>query len=250
MKKSFDAAKNRFLGLLSADGYKIESEHCDDTGCWAVYKNDKDKLKLELNPSEKRFFLYRGEADTPDDQLAQDQSYLFDLDGGDGERQAESAAYEFADTIASPRPVAKQNSYQRQKRDKTTDESSAAFFINRIPSIMPECREPLLKHKAHYEVLLPNFFCEEVVKPAMLEMLRKGDDQKKASAFFELLSNQYKGGELNAKSIIVQTLLNSITDERQIEYAESKMDEELKKAWKAGRKYIGKDIKPEKKSAM
>lgn len=250
MKKCFDAAKNRFLGLISAEGYKIESEHCDDSGCWAVYANDSTKLKLELNPAEKRFYLYRGESDTPNDQLGEDQSYLFDMEAGDGERQAESVAYEFADTIAAPRPVSQQKAYTRQKKDKSTDESSAVFFVNRVPSIMPECREPLLKHKNHYETLLPNFFCEEIVKPAMHEMLRKGSEKAKINSFFDLLSNHYKSGDLNTKSIIIHTLLNTITDEKQIEYVESKIDEELLKAWKLGRKYIGKEVKPERKSAM
>lgn len=250
MKKSFDAAKNKFLNLIAEEGFTMEKESFDDNGGAAVYKNDKMKLRLELRPAEKRFVLFRGEADAAADDMEEYQSYLFDVDAGDGERQAESVAYEFADNIATAKAAPVQNTYTRQKKDRNADESSAPFFINRIPTIMPECREPLLKHKAHYEALLPNFFCEEVVKPAMLEMLRRGDDQKKATAFFELLSNHYVSGDLNVKSIIVQTLLNSITGERDIEYVEGKLSDDLKKAWKLGRKYIGKNVKPEKKSAM
>lgn len=251
MKKYFDAAKNRFLNLISDEGFKLTREFSDDTSCYAEFANDKTKLKLELKPAEKRFYLYR--ADGEEEELALSQNYLFDIAAGDDEHQAESAAYEFAESVSSPAPVksaADKGTYTRQKKDKNTDESSAPFFVNRIPSIMPECREPLLKHKAHYETLLPNSFCEEVVKPAMLKMIKEGKDKKKINDFFELLSNHYATGDLNAKSIIVQTLLNSITREPDIEYVEGKISEDLKKAWRAGRKYIGKNVKPEKKSSM
>ena len=45
------------------------------------------------------------------------------------------------------------------------------------------------------------------------------------------------------------TILNSITGEERIEYVNSLLSDNLKKAWKSARKFIGKQVKPEKESA-
>ena len=57
------------------------------------------------------------------------------------------------------------------KKERDTDESSAVYFVNRIPGVLPEFREPLLLHKVYFDMLLPNKFCEEVVNSAVARLL-------------------------------------------------------------------------------
>ena len=58
----------------------------------------------------------------------------------------------------------------------------------------------------------------------------------------------YDSGDMDVKSIITMTILNSITGEERIGYVESLLSDTLKKSWKSARKFIGKTVKPEKES--
>lgn len=215
------------------------------TASGAVFTSEDSAFRVEYCESTKTFDLYRG-ADSSN--LVKTQSYLFDPAAGDDMRQADSAAYDFIDAL-TVKPKTAKTRYQRAATDTTTgDESSALFFVNRIPGILPECRQPMIDHKAHYETLLPEKFCDEVVTVALGNMLRSGKDGDKLRKFCELLSAMYLNGNLDTKSIIVQTILNSVTRPADIEYIEDMLSEELRRSWASGRKFIGKTLPPEKDS--
>lgn len=250
MKTYFDIVKNRMIAALEGEGFVLQSETDSETAPSATLASDTALVRIAYNSAAKAFELYRGKSDSAEDELVKSQTYLFDADNGDDAREAESVANDFLDAIKSKPAQTARSLTSRTVKNSDADENSAVFFVNRIPAVMLECRDPLLEHKQHYETLLPNFFCEEVVVPAMLDMLKDGRDKNKIGKFFDLLSNMYKDGDLDTKSIIVQTLLNSITDPVQMEFAEGKISVDLKKAWIAGRKYIGKEVKPEKMSTM
>ena len=97
-------------------------------------------------------------------------------------------------------------------------------------------------------MLLPNQFCEEVVTVAVAKMLDDKKRKKNAQEFFEFLDKMYKLGGLDVKSIITMTILNSITDEQRIVSVEEMLSADLAKAWRMARRYIGKEVKPEKES--
>ncbi|MBQ4312724.1 MAG: hypothetical protein IJC18_00815 [Clostridia bacterium] len=250
MKQCFDIVKVKLLEALSEKEYRLESDKHDGDVMSALYLSEKDSIKLEYDMKSKLFNLYRGDEEGKEDSFARTQTYLFDFENGDGIKEAAGVANEFIDTMQGselkPLPSAAK---QRKRKDKDSDESSAEFFVNRIPSVMIECREPLFKHKTHYGQVLPRQFCEEVVTVAMHDMLKKGD-KKKINDFFTLLSNMYKQGDLDARSIIIQVLLNDVTNPVDKELVESILDPEVEKAWSAGRRYIGKKVKPEKMNKM
>jgi len=242
MKDCFNAVVNKLVSALAEDGFELKSQG----DFVAVIANSESAARLEYSPKQKLFILYRG---TPEDKQAdytRDQAYLFDMDAGDGMQQTTGVANEFADTLRTKRAPVKK---EQKKRDPDSDESSASFFVNRIPGVMPECREPLLKHKSHYGRLLPRWFCEEVVTKAMNDALRNGNEKQKCHQFFELLSNMHAQGDLDTKSIIVQVILKAVS-ERDVEYVESLISADLKKAWAAGRKWYTRQVKPEKVSRM
>lgn len=249
----FDAAKSKLAANLS--DYRLIDTIQNGTNESAVFTNDKTNIKILYSPELKRFFLFRGEAGCAIDDYSELQSYFFEAsDDEDADlRDAASVANEFTDTLgATPyTPVIPAASRKVGKKDRDNDETSAVFFVNRIPTILPECRNALLQHKAHYDMLLPNNFCEEVVNAAVDAMLKNKSSAKgkeTAEKFFEFLSEMYSTGDLDVKSIITITILNHITGDENIEYVEELLSADLIKAWKSARHFIGKDVKPEKVS--
>ena len=248
MKERFDAVIKRLIDGLGEEGYELRSQNESGGDFAAVIANSENVARIEFSRKNKMFYLYRGTVEDQQKDFVRSQSYLFDPEQ-DGLRETNGVANEFIDTMCKKQPRTAAAA-QRRRRDADSDESSAVFFVNRIPTVMPECREPLLRHKAHYGQLLPRWFCEEVVVTAMNDMLRDGTDKDKCRAFFELLSNMYTHGDLDTKSIIVQVLLASISSQRDIEYVQTLVSPDLKKAWNAGKKWFGKNVKPEKRSRL
>lgn len=247
MKECFTIVRNKLVEGLASAGYALKSEDTSGSRMTAIIASADEQLKLEYN--DKLFILYRGAVDETEANLVKSQTYLFDKSAGDGVREAAGVANEFLETLQKKAgaglPAAQA---QRRRKDKDTDENDAIFFVNRIATVLPECREPLAAHKKHYEQLLPRFFCEEVVSVAQNDMIKSGNKGKLAE-YCQLLENMYTKGDLDTRSIIMQVLLGSV-DSADYAKLEPCFDSEFVKAWAAARKLYGKNVRPEKKSAM
>lgn len=250
MSVFFDAAIARFIE--NNNGFAVASADTAGKQESAVLTDGNINAKIVYSPEIERFILLRGDANCADGDYTELQSYLFVPTGDNVSdiREACSVANEFSETFGGPAPanIIPQASRKLSKKDRESDESSAVFFVNRIPSVLPECREPLLMHKDYFEMLLPNKFCEEVVVSAVTRLLSDKSRKAQAEQFFAFLCKMYDSGDMDVKSIITMTILNSITGEERIEYVEGLLSDTLKKAWKSARKFIGKQIKPEKES--
>jgi len=246
MKQYFESVKNKMMEGLAEKGFELKNEHQSGKAITAIMENESESLRLEYVFGSKQFVLGRGEAGCGADDYAQSQAYLFDPEAGDEMRQTTSVANEFLDTLQSRKP-AKYSSAQKRRKDKDSDESSAVFFVNRVATVLPECREPLLRHKSHYENLLPRHFCEEVVTVALRDAFANGEKAKQR-AFFEFVNNIYPTGDLDTKAIIMQVIMPVVETDKQREFVESVVSSDFKKAWTAARKFHGKEVKPEKVS--
>ena len=251
MSNYFEAVTGRFMENLSA--FRVMSSDSQGGNESVVLTDGSVKAKIVYSPDVKRFFLFKGEADCADDDFEQMQSYFFEPSEDESAdlREAASVANEFAETFAGvdvSAPVIPAASRKLSKKERENDENSAVYFANRIPAVLPECREPLLQHKEHYGMLLPNKFCDEVVNAAVDKMLGDKSRKKNAEDFFALLDKMYATGDMDVKSIITMTILNHITGEERMEYVESLLSDGTRKAWKSARRFIGKKVKPEKES--
>ncbi len=246
----FDTAKSRFMENIST--FRLVSEEQKGSSEIALFTNDKMNAKLLYAPDAKRFYLFKCELGCGEDEYVELQSYFFETSGDEQAdiREAISVANEFSETLGGnlSAPSVPTASRKMSKKERDTDEASAIYFVNRIPNVLPECREPLLQHKEHYEMLLPNKFCEEVVTVAVDKMLSTKSEKNKAQEFFAFIDKMYSLGGMDVKSIITMTILNSITGEKRIEQVEGYISSELSKAWRMARRYIGKEVKPEKES--
>ncbi len=243
----FNAAKNRLLENLQGFN-EISSEEVDGQES-AVFSNENVTVKLIYSPETSRFHLLKRIEEGEYNEL---QSYYFapsDDESADL-KDAASVANEFCDTLLSNRTRSAVPSASRKevKKERENDEASAIYFVNRIPTVLPECREPLIRHKEYYEMLLPNKFCDETVTAAVSKMLDDKTRNKDAQAFFDFLDKMYLDGGMDVKSIITMTILNNITGEARIARVEDMLSDDLAKAWKAARGYIGKEVKPAKES--
>ena len=250
MSVFFDAVISRFME--NSKGFTVASAETRGDQEIAVLTDGKVNAKIVYSPEVKRFILFRGEADCTDNDYSELQSYLFEPTGEDASdvREANSVANEFSETICGPAPISviPQASRKLSKKERESDESSAVYFVNRIPGVLPECREPLLQHKEYFDMLLPNKFCEEVVVSAVARLMSDKSRKPQAEQFFAFLNKMYDAGDMDVKSIITMTILNSITGEERIDYVEGLLSDTLKKSWKSARKFIGKQVKPEKES--
>ena len=252
MKECFEAVKNRLLEGLAGQGYTLRSENTGGNHMIAELANDEEKLRLEYD--KKLFSIYRGPVSGSDESMIKVQTYLFDTAAGDGVREAAGVANEFLETLQTKPtgaglPAQSQSQSQRKRnKDKNSEENDIIFFINRILTVMPECRTPLLQHKSHYEQLLPRKFCEEVVVAAQKDMLRNGQ-RGKAAEYFQLLDASYGKGDLDVRSVIMQVLLAGV-EERDQSLVEGYLAENTRKAWEAARRLYGKKIRPEQRSAV
>lgn len=245
MKLFFESVKTKLLDNLSEQGYALLSEGSNDESIFALLQSEKDALKIEYLYENRLFVLSRGEADCAEGDFTRVQSYLFDKDAGDGLRETISVVNEFTDTLTSKQ--ARSYAAQKKKKDKDSDESSAIFFVNRIPTVLPECREPLLRHKEHYEQLLPRHFCSEVVTKAVADMLRNRE-KAKTRAFFEMVSTLYTQGDLDTQSIIMQVIMPVVSDPEDEKFIIECVPADFKKSWQAAKRWFGKEVKPEKAS--
>lgn len=246
MANFFETCISKMEPALLEKGY--EKGECElGSEAYALYNSEADTILVKYSKKDKRFYLCKGEAGAKADDCGHVQTYYFDEASGDGEKEASSIALEFLDTLSGPVRVSKDRIAavaKQAKKEESGDSMDVNFFVNRIPTSFPECRKPLISHKEYYGEILPLKFCEETVCAALAANLRKGNTSR-LNPFFELLSNAYEKGDMDTKSIIVQVILNSIMDEEERRLAEGKLSEQLRKAWIAGRKYIGKEVKPE-----
>lgn len=247
MKEFFEIVKTKLGDGIAAQGYKLVSENTGGNQMSATFVSETGRIRLEYD--KKLFSLYCGGAEDADSELTKSQTYLFDAEAGDGAREAAGVANEFLDTLVTPSaPAAQSARPAKRAKNKDSDENDAVFFVNRIVTVLPECKVPLQQHKAHYEQLLPRQFCAEVVTAAQSDLFRSGSRQKLAE-YFQLLDTMYTKGDLDVRSIIMQVLLADVS-KNDYAYVEGYLSEDNRKAWTAARKLYGRNIRPEKKSAM
>lgn len=252
MVKFFSIVQQGVYDILATRGFELKSAEENGDSANAVYANADMSYKLEYISEEKKFKLYRGTATdgVPNDDFQSVSVCLFEPSEGNEADEAELIVCDFKESLEIKNPPKRSiQSRAAAQKEKESDETGAVFFVNRFPSIMPETKDPLIAHKQHYGELLPNNFCDQCVSKAIYKLVDENKDKQKMKKVFDFLSQMYKDGDLDVKAIIVQTLLAKFEKEIHVQIVESYLSEELLKAWRAGKKYYGKELPPEKMTA-
>lgn len=244
----FNIVAKKIGDWLISKEYVLDSSSVEeDASKFVRYAKGEEAVQVQYTPEDKKFGILQSEDGGKNFHVL--QVYLFDAEAGDGAAQADSVANEFIETLntdSNPK-YSPRSSYVSKKEVSMDDETSAVFFVNRFPTVLPEVRDPLLAHKEHYGQLLPNTFCEECVNIAIANLI-KTRDKAKLQKTLDFLENMYKMGDSDVKSIITITILNNIENPTDIEMVEAMLGTELKKVWPAARKLKGKTFNPEKQT--
>lgn len=170
--------------------------------------------------------------------------WLFDEKEGD-RRDAESILNDFLDVVRGPKRVA---AVQQQKRKRGKDDErnvDPMFFMNRLVNLFPELKNELNEERIVYGQVRYVTFVKEKVSPVCEALAVKEPDSELCKRLCALLDDMYKNGDLDVRSIVTVSLLNTMSDEA-FASLQDRLGEELQKDIKHTRKLRGKKIKPEK----
>ncbi|MCH5352668.1 MAG: hypothetical protein J1E06_04290 [Acutalibacter sp.] len=169
--------------------------------------------------------------------------WLFDEKEGD-RRDAESILNDFLDVVRGPKRVAVVQ--QKRKRGKDDERNvDPMFFINRLAGLFPELKNDLNEERILYGQVRYVTFVKQKVSPLCEELAAKNPDSDLCKKLCALLDDMYKNGDLNVRSIVTCSLLNTMSDGA-FASLQDRLGEELQKDIKHTRKLKDKKIKPEK----
>lgn len=248
-KKAFELVVARLEAALTEQNFVRQTvEIKDESGRIALFTSEGIAYSVLYDNKKKRFEL-RTCAMTdqgPDNEWKTLATWLFDPEV-DTEREAESIANDFVETIQGPKRTAVVQ--QAVKKKKKDDEGNVdpLFFANRLVAVFPELKDEVKEEKEGYERFRGVTFAKEKILPKLLMLAQQDIETDRLEKMYTVLSDAYSVGDLDVRGIITMVLLNSIEQQQAVARAEEMLSPELLKAWKNSRKFKGKNIKPEKK---
>lgn len=170
-------------------------------------------------------------------------SWLFDQQTGE-KIDAESIANDYLDIIRGPKRVALvQQKAKKGKRDERVVDP--LFFMNRLAGMFPDVKEAMKNERILYGQIRFVTFTKTIVAPIVEDIALRYADSDVMEKLCNLLSDMYKDGDLDLRSLITISIFNNMKEEAFLAIQE-KLSDELKLDTRYTRKLIGKNIKPEK----
>lgn len=247
LNKAFDAICEKVEEALKEQGFtRVKAASNDANEMVAlfvsenlaysvVYYTDKQHMVMRECPMTE---------DGPDNDWKTLATWMFDPEV-DTMKEANSIGNDFVEAISAPKAIKKVKTAKKTKAKKD-DEGNAdpVFLAKRFVTIYPELKDEIKNEEdCYYPFRSVTFFRASVV-PKVQDSITRGTDND-IKKLMNLLSAQYNNGDIDTRSIITIVILNSIEekyDDKMMEY----MSDDLKTAFKASRKFRGKEFKPEK----
>lgn len=232
---------------LEKQGFSAPQPLEDTAGQAVIFATDEVAYSLLYDRQHQRFQL-RSTTLTADKKPGDWRSLsLWMFDEKEGTRaDAESILNDFLEVVQGPKRVAlvQQQKKQRGKGDERNVDP--LFFLNRLVNIFPELRDELNEEKIVYGQVRYVTFIKAHVVPRCEDLAQKYPDSDPMKKLCSLFDDMYKNGDLDTRSIVTISLLNSLSDSA-FQVFTQRVGEELQKDLKFTRKLKGKKIKPEKK---
>ncbi len=155
---------------------------------------------------------------------------------------AKSIGNDFLDIIKGPAQitVTKKQSKKNKNEDRTID---PLFFFNRLVSYVPELKTAMNNDRIEFGKIRFAKLTEEKVVPAIENLFKQTSAE--GDRFAKLVDEMYKDGELDVRALLVQGIINNLSDTA-YENLASSIGEDTLKSIKIGRRLKGKVIKAEK----
>lgn len=243
IKKAFGLITDKVGDTLKSQGFKREKTADTENEMIALFTSDTMAYSVVYYLDKKHVVLRSCSMtdEGPDNEWKSLATWMFDPDS-DTQREAESIANDFCDSLSSVHAVKR----VKQAKKKKSDDGNAdpLFLAKRFVNLFPELRDIIKVESDGYESFRGVTFTRTYVVPKVNALLKNGSKGEK-SKLAQLLSTQYSNGDMDTRSIITIVILNSIEEEFVADF-EPMLSDELQKSWRYAKKIKGKKIKPEK----
>ncbi len=243
---AFSLIQDGLAEELGKQGFREPEELEYENGRAVMFATDDVAYALRYDKKHQRFELCSSTLSASGDpgDWRSLSMWLFDEKNGD-KGDLESILNDFLEVIRGPKRVA----YVQQKRKRGKDDERSVdpmFFLNRLVNIFPELKEELNEEKIVYGQVRFVTFIKQKAAPKCQDLAVKYPDSEPCKKLCSLLDDMYKNGDLDLRSIITVSLLNTMSDEA-FASLRDRLGEDLQKDIKYTRKLKDKKIKPEKK---
>ena len=245
-QQAFDFIAGRVEEELVKSGYTRQKVSSEDSNELVALFTSENIAYSVVYIKDKQQMVLRSCAMTeegPDNEWKTLATWLYDDETSD-KKDAESIANDFLEGVAGA--VAIRRAKQVKQKKKKSDDGTAdpKFLAKRFVSFFPELKEEIQNEEDCYYPFRGATFAKEHIAPKAAKFLKnaKGKELQKFAALF---NTQYANGDADTRSIITIVILNSL-DDTAFSTLYEELDEDTQKAAKAGRKYRGKQVKPEK----
>ncbi len=246
IQSAFELVTGKVEKALSSQNYKRQNVDSSNEGeMTALYTNEdmaysiiyyKDKMRMVLRQCE----MNGGE---PDNNWKSVATWLFDPEV-DTEKEAESIAADFIETIQGSKQQAIMQTRRKKKKDNDGNVDSL-FLANRMVNYFPSLKNDIAHEKLHYASFRGVTFAKEKILPLFTEYV-KNEGANNIGKLSQSLNDIYEMGDLDVKGIISYILINSVEDEKKREQLLTNFTDANKKVLVAAYGLRGKKIKPEK----
>lgn len=247
LNKAFEGICEKVEKALSQQGFtrqNVSSENKEEKV--ALFINDTMAYSVFYN-GEKNHMMLRSCGMTeegPDNEWRNLATWLFDPET-DKLSDAESIGKDFSEMLTASSQIKKvQQAKKKKKKNKDDGNADPEFLAKRFVAFFPELKDEIKFEADNYYPFRGVTFTKKSLVPRIKEYI-KTNNKKQLEKMGTLLSRQYGNGDIDTRSIITIVIINSFNDseyEKMYEF----FDEDLQKASKGARKYIGKKVKPEK----
>lgn len=242
----FELIQKALSAELSQQGFKDPEPLDDPAGRAVIFATDEVAYSL-LYATKRQNFILRSTTLTDSGKPGEWRelsTWLFDMKTGD-RADAESIVNDFLEVVRGPKRVAvvQQRKKAAKGENRTVD---PIFFMNRLANLFPEVKEELNEEKIVYGQVRYITFLRAHVLPRVEDLVKKYPDSEPVDKLCELLSDMYKNGDMDLRSIVTYVFCNGLSQES-FQALQGRFDGDLQKVSGFSRKLIGKKIKPEKK---
>lgn len=246
IKSAFDLVTGKVDKALSEQGYKRQSvDSQNEKELTALYTSEDTAYSIVYYKAKMRMVLRQCEMSggEPDNNWKSAATWLFDPEV-DTEKEAESIASDFIETIQGPKQQAITQTRKKKKKDNDGNVDSL-FLANRMVNYFPSLKDDIAYEKLHYANFRGITFAKEKILPLFTEFMNT-EGSNNIGKLSKSLNDIYEMGDLDVKGIISYILLNSVENESKREQLLVNFTEANKKIIASAFTLRGKKIKPEK----
>ncbi len=247
-KKAFDLIADKVEEELTKTGFTRQKVASADDDPVALFTGQNIAYSVTY-VTDKQQMLLRSCAMTdegPDNEWKTLSTWLYD-DYVATQKDAESIANDFVEGVSGSAAIKRAKQVKAKKKKSDDGNADPKFLAKRFVTYFPELRDEIKTEEDCYYPFRGATFARDHIAPKIKLYLQKANSKEteKLAGVFNL---QYNNGDTDTRSIITIVLLNSLGEDEFAQLSEY-FDEDLSKAAAAARKYIGKEVKPEKPKA-